>query len=84
MSKLTKQTYAERKAAGKCVRPGCKLKPKKNEDGTVRSYCNFHNEQNAKHSEAWKKRQEAGSKKKNAKKKAAAKKSAAAAEMPAA
>jgi hypothetical protein len=51
--------YQQRKAAGLCVRPGCKIKPKKGPDGKPRSYCPLHNAQNRKNSEAWVKRQKA-------------------------
>lgn len=54
---MPKSDYQERKAAGKCVRAGCKRKPKLGKDGKPRSYCPFHNDQNRKNSEAWKKRQ---------------------------
>jgi hypothetical protein len=56
---MPKSEYQERKAAGKCVRAGCKRKPKLGPDGKRRSYCTFHNEQNRKNSEAWIKRQAA-------------------------
>ncbi len=51
--------YQNRKRAGLCVRPGCKIKPKKGPDGTPRSYCPVHNAQNAKNSAAFIKRQKA-------------------------
>ena len=57
MPKLT--GYQERKRAGLCVRAGCKRTPRKNKDGSRRSYCDFHNEQNAKNSAAFIKRQKA-------------------------
>lgn len=52
-------TYAERKKAGRCVRAGCDRTPRKNKDGSRRSYCDFHNAQNAKNSAAFIKRQKA-------------------------
>jgi hypothetical protein len=48
--------YQERKKAGLCVWTGCERKPRKNDDGTVRSYCDFHNELNKKATAAFKKR----------------------------
>lgn len=48
--------YQERKKAGLCVRTGCERKPRKNADGTVRSYCDFHNDLNKKATAAFKKR----------------------------
>jgi hypothetical protein len=54
---MPKSDYQTRKAAGQCVRAGCKRKPKLGKDGKPRSYCPFHNVQNRKNSEAWKKRQ---------------------------
>ena len=54
-----KSIYQTRKAAGQCVRPGCKRKPKLGKDGKRRSYCPYHNAQNAKNSKAWLKRQAA-------------------------
>lgn len=54
---MPKSDYQERKAAGKCVRAGCKRKPKLGKDGKPRSYCPVHNAQNRKNSEAWLKRQ---------------------------
>ena len=56
---MPKSEYQKRKAAGQCVRPGCKRTPRKNKDGSRRSYCDFHNQQNAKNSAAWLKRQAA-------------------------
>ena len=56
---MPKSDYQERKAAGQCVRAGCKRTPRKNKDGSRRSYCDFHNQQNAKNSAAWLKRQAA-------------------------
>jgi hypothetical protein len=50
-----KSEYQERKAAGQCVRAGCKRTPRKN--SSRRSYCDFHNDQNRKNSDAWKARQ---------------------------
>jgi hypothetical protein len=49
---MSKSEYQKRKAAGKCVRTGCKRKPKLGKDGKRRSYCPFHNEQNRRNSEA--------------------------------
>jgi hypothetical protein len=48
--------YQERKKAGLCVRTGCERKPRKNEDGTLRSYCDVHNELNKQATAAFKKR----------------------------
>ena len=62
--------YQNRKRAGLCVRPGCKIKPKKGPDGKPRSYCPVHNAQNAKNSAAWVKRQAAKKKSKVRKPKA--------------
>ena len=56
---MPKSDYQQRKAEGKCVRAGCKRAPRKNKDGSRRSYCDFHNEQNAKNSAAFIKRQKA-------------------------
>jgi hypothetical protein len=56
---MPKTDYQKRKAAGQCVRTGCKRKPKLGKDGKRRSYCPFHNEQNRRNSEAWIKRQKA-------------------------
>ncbi len=58
--------YQNRKRAGLCVRPGCKIKPKKGPDGKPRSYCPKHNAQNARNSAAWLKRQAAKKKPKKA------------------
>jgi hypothetical protein len=55
-----KQVYHERRKAGKCVRVGCDKIPQKNEDGSRRSYCDFHNKQNAKYSQAYADRQNGG------------------------
>jgi len=54
---MPKADYQKRRAAGQCVRGGCKRKPKLGKDGKPRSYCPFHNDQNHKNSEAWLKRQ---------------------------
>jgi len=59
MPKETIKGYQARKKAGLCVRPGCKIKPKKGPDGTPRSYCPVHNAQNAKNSKAFLERQAA-------------------------
>jgi hypothetical protein len=56
---MPKNDYQTRKAAGQCVRTGCKRKPKLGKDGKRRSYCPFHNEQNRKNSEASIKRHKA-------------------------
>ncbi len=56
---MPKSEYQKRKAAGQCVRAGCKRTPKKAPDGKRRSYCDFHNAQNAKNSAAFIKRQKA-------------------------
>lgn len=63
---MPKSDYQKRKAAGQCVRAGCKRKPKLGKDGKPRSYCPVHNAANRKNSEAWLKRQR---KKKNSSKK---------------
>ena len=62
--------YQQRKAAGKCVRSGCDRKPKLGKDGKRRSYCEVHNAENRKNSDAWIKRQKP-SKPKAARRKAA-------------
>lgn len=54
--KKTMSRYQERKKAGLCVWSGCERKPRKNEDGTVRSFCDFHNGLNKKATAACKKR----------------------------
>ena len=56
---MTKQVrgYQQRKAAGLCVRPGCKRIPPLGTDGTRRSYCLTHNAENRKNSDAWLARQ---------------------------
>jgi hypothetical protein len=54
-----KSIYQTRKAAGQCVRQGCKRKPKLGKDGKRRSYCPFHNEQNRKNTKAFLKRKAA-------------------------
>ena len=54
---MPKSEYQQRKAAGQCVRAGCKTKPKLGKDGKRRSYCPVHNAENRKNSEAWIKRQ---------------------------
>jgi hypothetical protein len=56
---MPKSEYQQRKAAGQCVRAGCKRKPKLGKDGKRRSYCSVHNAENRKNSEAWIKRQKA-------------------------
>jgi hypothetical protein len=56
---MPKSVYQTRKAAGQCVRPGCKIKPKLGPDGKPRSYCPKHNAANRRNSEAWLKRQAA-------------------------
>jgi len=59
---MKKSVYQTRKAAGQCVRSGCKRKPKLGKDGKPRSYCPFHNAQNRKHADAWAARQQKPSK----------------------
>jgi hypothetical protein len=54
---MPKSEYQKRKAAGQCVRAGCKRKPKLGPDGKPRSYCPVHNAANRKNSDAWVKRQ---------------------------
>ncbi len=54
-----KSEYQKRKAAGQCVRTGCNRKPKLGKDGKPRSYCQVHNEQNRKNTEAFLKRKAA-------------------------
>lgn len=54
-----KSDYQKRKAAGQCVRAGCKRKPKLGPEGKRRSYCQYHTDQNAKNSKAWLDRQKA-------------------------
>jgi len=56
---MPKSDYQKRKAAGQCVRAGCKRKPKLGKDGKPRSYCPVHNAANRKNSDAWKARQAA-------------------------
>jgi hypothetical protein len=54
-----KSEYQKRKAAGQCVRVGCKRKPKPGPNGKPRSCCSYHNELNRKNSEAFLKRKAA-------------------------
>jgi len=56
---MPKSDYQKRKAAGQCVRAGCKRKPKLGKYGKPRSYCPVHNAANRKNSDAWKARQAA-------------------------
>jgi hypothetical protein len=52
MKKLSE--YQQRKADGKCVRRGCKRTPRMAADGKHRrSYCDFHNAQNARNYAAY-------------------------------
>jgi hypothetical protein len=57
-----KSVYQQRKAEGKCVRPGCERKPKLGKDGKPRSYCTHHNEMNKANTAACLARQAKGEK----------------------